>query len=540
MTDAGDRTETLGPTVAAAGDEPVVLGGRYELTQRIASGGMAAVWRGYDTVLARTVAVKLLHDHLAADAGFRERFRREAIAAAKLTHPHVVNLYDTGTEGDRVYLVMEFVDGATLRDVIADLGSLAPGQAADIGEKVARALHYAHERGLVHRDVKPANILIGDDGAVKVADFGIAKAEEADGDLTKTGMVLGTAAYVAPEQITGAAPIDGRADQYALGCVLYEALTGRPPFKGDSAVATAAQRLDTAPPPLRAVRPGLPRGLDAVVMRTLRRTPADRFPSARQLADALAPFADSDRAQTAALARTVPGTTATATLPRAAPPRPPLRRAGRALHRERRWVVPVFALALVAGAGVGLALAGGALDPSRLERPQASPAAPAAKPSPVAPPPKPGPLEVTGATAFDPQRDGRENDESPPALSDRDPSTTWRTDIYNSAEFGGLKDGVGFVLDLGDQQRVTGVELATTTPGANYQVSVAERAADEIGGLARGMTVTDADASEQVSFDRAPVGRYVLVWVSAPLPGSGSSYKAEFSEIVVRGTPERG
>ncbi|MDP9406152.1 MAG: protein kinase, partial [Actinomycetota bacterium] len=255
MTDAGDRTEMLGPAVVAAEDEPVVLGGRYELTERIASGGMAAVWRGYDPVLARTVAVKLLHGHLAADAAFRERFRREAIAAAKLTHPHVVNLYDTGTDGDRVYLVMEFVDGATLRDVVADLGTLSVGQAADIGEKVARALDYAHERGLVHRDVKPANILIGDDGAVKVADFGIAKAEEAGGDLTKTGMVLGTAAYVAPEQITGGAPVDGRADQYALGCVLYEALTGRPPFKGDSAVATAAQRLDTAPRSLHAARP---------------------------------------------------------------------------------------------------------------------------------------------------------------------------------------------------------------------------------------------------------------------------------------------
>ncbi|HVM21399.1 MAG TPA: protein kinase, partial [Egibacteraceae bacterium] len=304
MTDPADHTEAMAGaqiTEHLRRVDAVVLGGRYELSERIASGGMASVWRAHDEVLARTVAVKLLHDHLAADEDFRERFRREAIAAAKLTHPNVVSLYDTGSDGDRVYLVMEFVDGATLREVINDLKRLECGQAAAIGERVARALDYAHDRGLVHRDIKPANILIGDDGAVKVADFGIAKADEHDGDLTKTGMVLGTAAYVAPEQITGQGPIDGRADQYALGCMLYEALTGRQPFKGDTAVATAAQRLESSPAPLRSFRPDIPRGLDAIVMRAMARDPEDRFVSAGAMADALAAFADPDDAHTAAL-----------------------------------------------------------------------------------------------------------------------------------------------------------------------------------------------------------------------------------------------
>ncbi|MGH3664969.1 MAG: protein kinase domain-containing protein, partial [Egibacteraceae bacterium] len=380
MTEPADQTETLagagGGPAPPRSSGPVVLGGRYALTERIASGGMASVWRARDEVLTRTVAVKVLHDHLAADDAFRERFRREAIAAAKLTHPNVVGLYDTGSDGDKVYLVMEFVEGATLKDVIAERSTLASGQAASIGEKVARALDYAHERGLVHRDVKPANILIGDDGAVKVADFGIAKAEEAEADLTKTGMVLGTAAYVAPEQITGATQIDGRADQYALGCMLYEALTGRQPFKGDSAVATAAQRLETTPLPLRSVKPDVPRGLDAVVMRSLSRKPEQRYDTTGQLANALAAFSDADTAQTAALASSAEGATnawsrpvtesGTASWGLRPPPRAGRHAAAATSqvsrrHGENRWVWAVIALILAGGALAGYGLATGGM-----------------------------------------------------------------------------------------------------------------------------------------------------------------------------------
>ncbi|HWB71740.1 MAG TPA: protein kinase, partial [Egibacteraceae bacterium] len=308
MTDPIDQVETLPGTDAGAASGsapdqvtgPHLLAGRYRLEERIASGGMAAVWRARDEVLARTVAVKILHDHLAADDAFRERFRREAIAAAKLTHANVVGLYDTGRDGHWVYLVMEFVDGVTLKDVISDVGWLEPGQAAAIGEKVARALAYAHDRGLVHRDVKPANILVAGDGTVKVADFGIAKAEEGEGDLTRTGMVLGTAAYVSPEQVL-TQPVDGRADQYALACCLYEALTGQQPFRGESALATAALRLERDPPPPRSLRVDIPRELDAVVRQAMARSPDQRFESADTLADALAAFADADADGPAAL-----------------------------------------------------------------------------------------------------------------------------------------------------------------------------------------------------------------------------------------------
>jgi serine/threonine-protein kinase len=537
VTEPADQTEAMAGaqiTSSARPDEPVVLGGRYELTERIASGGMASVWRAHDDVLARTVAVKLLHDHLAADADFRERFRREAIAAAKLTHPHVVSLYDTGNEGDRVYLVMEFVDGATLREVMGDLGKLEPGQAAAIGERIARALDYAHERGLVHRDVKPANILIGDDGCVKVADFGIAKADEHDGDLTKTGMVLGTAAYVAPEQITGATVVDGRADQYALGCMLYEALTGRQPFKGDTAVATAAQRLESSPAPLRSLRPDIPRGLDSIVMRAMARNPEDRFVSAGALADALAAFADPDLSSTAALPlqtvhRAAPRRSDTPSSGFEIPPPPP--RGDSFLRSEGRWLLAVLVLIAVAGGLVGLAVVSGLLDPDRLpggvsDGDRAEPDTQDLRP-----------VDVAEIASFDPFGDDGENDESLPSLTDGDKSTTWRTDIYNSAEFGGLKDGLGFTLDLGDTASVSALELGVESAGVNLQVLTAAELSDDIDDWEPIGELGEARGEESLELDEPIDARYLLVWITAPLPSDGG-YKAEFNEIRVLG-PEQ-
>ncbi len=538
MSEPADSTEAMASaqiTQSLRSGDPLVLGGRYELTQRIASGGMASVWRAHDDVLARTVAVKLLHDHLAADDAFRERFRREAIAAAKLTHPNVVSLYDTGSEGDRVYLVMEFVDGATLREVIADLGTMSPGQAAAIGERIARALDYAHERGLVHRDVKPANILMGDDGSVKVADFGIAKADENDGDLTKTGMVLGTAAYVAPEQITGEAPVDGRADQYALGCMLYEALTGRQPFKGDSAVATAAQRLESAPPTVRAQRPDVPRGLDTIISRAMARNPEDRFVSAGALADALAAFADPDMSSTAALPLATLHRAAsrrTVTPPAGFPTPAPARAPDSFLRSEGRWLLAVLVLIGVAGAFVGIGITSGLLDASNLTDPAADPteAAPVQR--------EDKPLKIDELEAFDPEGDGGENDENLPALLDDDESTTWRTDIYGSAEFGGLKDGVGFTLDLGQQRAVRSVELDTETAGLNLDIRAADEPGDDLDDWQSIGRIDSAPSNARLELDDAVETRYLLVWVASPLPESEGGYKAEFGEVRVRGATE--
>ena len=538
MSDAGDHTEAIGGSAATqhppSGDA-IVLGGRYELTERIASGGMASVWRAHDDVLARTVAVKLLHDHLAADEAFRERFRREAIAAAKLTHPHVVSLYDTGSDGDRVYLVMEFVDGATLREVIGDLGKLDAGQAAGIGERIARALDYAHERGLVHRDIKPANILIGDDGCVKVADFGIAKAEEHDLDLTKTGTVLGTAAYVAPEQITGAHPVDGRADQYALGCMLYESLAGQQPFKGSNAVATAAQRLESMPTPLRSLRPDIPRGLDAIVMRAMARNPEDRFVSAGALADALAAFADPDPSHTAAL----PLATAHRAARRgSAPPRedappdtqPPPARGDSFLRSEGRWLLAVLVLLVVAGGLIALAMSRG-FSPSDLTGDDTDPTEP---PAVVA-----EPLRARDPVSFDPDGDGSENDELLPLLFDGDRATSWRTDIYyDDPNFGGLgKEGVGLYVNLGPDAEVAGVEVGIDNPGTNIDILVADQPGESIDDWETVAEKRDASGRTLIPLAEPVTTRYLLVWVVAELPedeGEGG-YRTGINELKILG-----
>ena len=253
----------------------------------IARGGMAEVWEGYDEVLSRPVAVKVLQAHLAADGVFLERFRREAVTAARLGHPGITATFDTGIDQGTAFIVMELVRGRNLRQLLADYGRLEPWQAVAVTRQVADALAYAHQAGLVHRDVKPANILLVEDELgsirVKVTDFGIAKAGlESGGDLTRTGMVLGTPKYLSPEQIRGSDP-DSRADLYSLGVVLYEMLVGEPPFVGENDMATALAHLnERVPKPSASVR-GVPGGLDRVVTDLLAKSPARRIQSGAEL-----------------------------------------------------------------------------------------------------------------------------------------------------------------------------------------------------------------------------------------------------------------
>ncbi|HVM12491.1 MAG TPA: protein kinase, partial [Actinomycetota bacterium] len=232
-----------------------ILGDRYELGPVVGRGGMATVYRARDRVLHREVAVKVLQPQLARDQEFIERFRREARAAAGLSHPNIVGVHDHGSDGSDHFIVMEFVEGRTLAEVLDEEGALETGRAIAIATDVAAALSAAHERGLVHRDVKPANILLTDRGRVMVTDFGIARAATSQG-LTMTGTVLGTASYLSPEQARGE-PVDERSDVYSLGCVLYEMLTGEPPFAADSPVAVAALHVNADPPRPSAHQPGV-------------------------------------------------------------------------------------------------------------------------------------------------------------------------------------------------------------------------------------------------------------------------------------------
>jgi eukaryotic-like serine/threonine-protein kinase len=267
----------------------VLLGGRYELERMIAGGGMGAVWRAVDRRLDRPVAVKLLRRSLASDPAFVERFRREARAAAALSHPNVAGVFDYGEHEGEAFIVMELVEGENLAERLAREGPLPWPRALGIAEQVARALAAAHAHGLVHRDVKPANILLNQGThppAVKVTDFGIARAEAAV-TLTGTGAVLGSAAYVAPEQASGS-QVGPAADLYGLGCVLFEMVTGRPPYRGESAVALATQHVSGPVPNPRQLRPELPGAVAAIILRALRKDPAARFASAAAMADALA------------------------------------------------------------------------------------------------------------------------------------------------------------------------------------------------------------------------------------------------------------
>ena len=336
--------------------EPSVIADRYEITARLGRGGMATVFRATDRRLGRDVAVKLLHPHYADDPAFLRRFHREAKAAARLNHQHVVNVFDAGEDDGRPFIVMEYVRGRTLADELAG-GPMEPRRAAEIVAAAADGLHHAHEHGVVHRDIKPANLLLDEQGRVKVADFGIAQAAGV-AYQTATLTTMGTASYLAPEQARGD-HVERTADVYALGCVLTECLTGAPPFVSDSSVVAIQKHLADLPPTPSRRRPGVPADLDEVVHRALDKDPADRFATAADMAAAL-----RGQAPTAVLPRTG-GRPAhaqpTRRLPSPAPPadpppadpQPP-RPAGRGRARRWGWLTVGLLLAALVGAGAAL------------------------------------------------------------------------------------------------------------------------------------------------------------------------------------------
>ena len=517
-----------------------LLSGRYRLEHLVASGGMAQVWQGTDEVLRRKVAVKLLHPHLAADGSFVTRFRKEAVAAARLAHPGIVSIYDTCSEGGTEAIVMELVPGETLRERLDDPTPIDPWQAAGLAAQVAEALDAAHRAGLVHRDIKPANVLLPGDGRVKVADFGIAKAVE-EADLTQPGLMVGTAKYVAPEQVEGK-PVDARTDIYSLGIVLYEMLCGRPPFQADGEAATALARLQRDALRPRQVRPSVPKALEEIVCRAMARAPEARYDSAADLRAALlaagaAPNPEVDLTGTHLVFAPAPPTAA---VPAGMPAPPASAPAASPSFRqtERGWLVPTIVLV---GVAIALGIAG-----LLIGRSGAGDLIGGVKDA-VTGTPEPVPIPVSGAAAFDPscersecadgQRGGddRENDDSAGLAVDGDPATAWSTEGYNNRDITVLKPGVGLVVQLDAVKELDTLQIQSPTSGWRAEIYVARSDPGELPGWGDPVVTTEGLTEDTSTIDLGGAeGGAVLIWIidRGDEPGRAA---AEIAEVQVSG-----
>jgi hypothetical protein len=452
-----------------------LLAGRYELEDLVGEGGMSTVYRAHDTVLDRLVAIKVLHEHFSHDPEYIERFRREARAIARLTHPNVVTVIDRGEFEGRQFIVFEHVQGETLKDLIRREGPLPVERALRLVHQVGRALAYAHELEIVHRDVKPQNVLLTPDGTAKVTDFGIARWGGPEESLTETGTVLGTSDYIAPEQASGE-PVDERSDQYSLGVVLYELLTGEVPYPGDSAMAVAMRHLRDPVPSVRSARPDVPPRVDAIVSRAMAKRPRDRFPTMEAMTAALeAAFGETRGARRATAAE------ATEVLEPAPTPTPRPRRE-RPSGRPRAAVVAVLIVA-------GLALVAGLLA-AQMGRDEGDD------------------VRLRAVADHDPEGDGAEHPEAVPAAVDGDETTYWTTETYQDF----AKSGVGIVLDARREVELGEVVVVSDEPGFAAKIQAGASVEGPFEDVSE-----EQQVEERTTFELDTGGeayRYYVVWIT--------------------------
>jgi serine/threonine-protein kinase len=488
-----------------------LIADRYELEELCGTGGMSTVFRAYDRQLERRVAIKILHEHYADDPEYLERFRREARAVAKLSHPNIVTVIDRGDDAGRQYIVFEHVEGENLKELVVRSGRLPVRRALELALDVAGGLAFAHDHGLVHRDVKPQNVLLSREGEVKVTDFGIARSLHVEHGVTQTGTVLGTGEYLAPEQASGK-QVSPATDVYSLGVVLWELLAGDVPFVGENFVAVALRHVNEPPPSLRERRQDVTPRLEAAVNRALAKDPGRRFPSMTAFAkelraclaeaegDAPPPPEEDDLALTIV------------TPPVQAPARAPARRRGRPRARSRRHPVMYALLALVvAGAAfAAVVLLGGAGHHGGGLGGGGSSGTPV-------------PLQGVGdAYSNSGHPDSHANTAA--SATDGSASTSWMTQTYGDQAFGGLLTGLGLVVDAGSPVTLSHLTVTTPTPGFTAEIQAGD---SPTGGF------TPDSSSQTVSGTRATftldgqTARYYVVWITQLPP----QLYAQISEV---------
>ncbi len=493
-----------------------VLSGRYRLEAKLGSGGMSTVYLARDTTLDRPVAVKVLHGEMSEQADQLARFRQEARAVAKLSHPNVVSVIDAGEDGGFPYIVFEYVEGETLKARINRLGPLDVQEALAYAIEIGRGLTVAHARNMVHRDIKPQNVLIDSEGRAKLTDFGISRQLEQDG-MTATGRVLGTTDYVAPEQAMGHGT-DQRSDVYSLGVVLFEMLTGSVPFEADSQVGVAMKHVNEELPDVQGERPELSAATALVVERATAKDPARRYADIGEMIDDLSTALEVEAARAGS-------TTGEATsVLDAVPP------AKRKLSGRARWSWAAVLVLVVAAAA--------ALAATQLIGSGNSPISGQAEESEQRPSERAVALE--GATDYDPEGDGHENPETVGLAVDGNPTgTAWSTEHYDSETFAGTKTGpdpgVGIYVTTDAPASPSKMRILSPTPGWNAQIFAAPAGPpEEIEEWGEPIAeVTNAAGEEEVQLHLGQAAKYFLIWFTKASPSADEEgrYQVEISDI---------
>lgn len=455
-----------------------LIADRYELKEVVGSGGMSSVYCAFDKQLERHVALKILHEQFGVDEDHVERFRREARAVAQLSHPNIVTVIDRGEEDGKQFIVFELIDGENLKELVTRGGPLPVRRVLELGFEIGRALAFAHANGLVHRDVKPQNVLLNGEGLAKVTDFGIVRTLDAVGQ-TETGTVLGTSHYIAPEQARGER-VDVQTDVYSFGVVLYELLAGEVPYPGDNFLTVAMKHVNDPVPNVLERRPDTPLRLASLVERCMAKLPADRPASMGDVVSEL----ESVRSELDAKE----GGDATMIIKAKPAPKPPRASRPRTRRSFPLWPVLVGLLLLAAVIG-GILLASrddGGGNPGKTAG---------------------SAVRLQGVASFDPQGDGEEHSERVQDATDGNAATYWTTERYNSFS----KPGVGLVLDAGSARELSQIAVTTDTPGFTAEI----RAGASAQGPFDAVVGSSRRVNDSTTWDlEGPKLRYYVVWIT--------------------------